>query len=141
MAELKTQRTGASVEAFLATLADDGRRQDCRTLLEMMARLSGDEAAMWGPSIVGFGSYHYRYASGREGDWFAVGFAPRKRELSLYIMSGFAGREALLAKLGKHRIGVGCLYIRRLADVDLDVLEQFIAASIAALRQGTAEAG
>lgn len=141
MAELKTKRTGAGVDEFLATLADDVQRQDCRVLLELMARLSGRPAEMWGASIVGFGDYHYRYASGREGDWFAVGFAPRKREISIYLMPGLEGREALLAELGKHRTGVGCLYVKRLADVDLAVLERLVAASLAALPQGPAGAG
>lgn len=141
MAELKTRRTGASVGEFLATLADEGRRQDCRVLLELMTRLSGRPAEMWGASIVGFGDYHFRYASGREGDWVAVGFAPRKREISIYLMPGLEGREALLAELGKHRTGVGCLYVKRLADVDLAVLEQLVAASLAAFPQGQSGAG
>jgi hypothetical protein len=96
---------------------------------------------MWGASIVGFGDYRYRYASGREGDWFAVGFAPRKREISIYLMPGLEGHEALLAELGKHRTGVGCLYFKRLADVDVAVLERLVAASLAALPQGSAGAG
>jgi hypothetical protein len=141
MAELKTKRTGASVDEFLATLADEGQRQDCRVLLELMTRLTGRPAEMWGASIVGFGDYRYRYASGREGDWFAVGFAPRKREISIYLMPGLEGHEALLAELGKHRTGVGCLYFKRLADVDVAVLERLVAASLAALPQGSAGAG
>ncbi|MCK8113911.1 DUF1801 domain-containing protein [Anaerosoma tenue] len=134
MAELKTQPTNASVDDFIAEACGEGRSDDCRALVEMMSRLSGSHPVMWGPSIVGFGSYHYRYASGREGDWFEVGFSPRKRDLTLYIMSGFDGYEDLLARLGTFRTGVSCLYVKSLADIDLQVLEELVSASIAHVR-------
>jgi hypothetical protein len=135
MAELKTQRTEASVDAFVSGIADDARREDCMTLLRIMKQATGAEPAMWGPSIVGYGSYHYKYASGREGDWFVAGFSPRKRDLTLYIIAGFERYDALMAKLGKHTTGKSCLYIKRLADVDLMVLEELIAASVKHMKQ------
>ena len=135
MAELKTKRTGASVDAFLAGVIDAGRRQDCLTMLGIMKRATGAEPEMWGSSVVGFGRYHYRYASGREGDWFLTGFSPRKRDLTLYIMAGFERYEDLLARLGRYRTGKGCLYVKRLSDVDLGVLEELITRSAQHLRQ------
>jgi hypothetical protein len=130
VAELKTKPTGASVEAFVQGIADETRRQDCTTLLGLMRRVTGAEPAMWGTSIVGFGSYHYRYASGREGDWFVTGFSPRKRDLTLYIMAGFSDHDDLLERLGPHKTGKSCLYVKRLADLDLEVLETLVAASV-----------
>ncbi len=130
MAELKTQKNDASVDAFLHTV-DEKRQEDCFALLELMGEVTGAPATMWGSAIVGFGNYHYTYASGREGDWFAVGFSPRKQNLTLYIMAGFDRYEELLAKLGKHSIGKSCLYVKRLADVDMDVLGQLVEASVA----------
>ncbi len=135
MAELKTRPTGQSVESFIASSCGEGREPDCRRLREIMAGVTGAESVMWGSSIVGFGSYHYRYASGREGDWFLVGFAPRKQDLTIYIMAGFEKYEELLARLGRFRTGKGCLYVKRLADVDEGVLEELIAASVAYLRE------
>ena len=135
MAELKTKRTGTSVDAFLAGVTDTGRRQDCLALLGIMKRATGAEPEMWGSSVVGFGRYHYRYASGREGDWFLTGFSPRKRDLTLYIMAGFERYEDLLARLGRYRTGKGCLYVKRLSDVDLGVLEELITRSAQHLRQ------
>jgi hypothetical protein len=132
---LKTQPTDASVEAFIDTVEDEGRRQDCRTVLEIMTRVTGEAANMWGDSIVGLGSYRYRYASGREGDWFLVGFAPRKRDLTLYIMPGFDRYGELMEALGKHKTGRSCLYIKRLADIDLRVLEQLVEASVRYMRE------
>lgn len=126
MAENKTQPTGEPVEAFLARVADPQRRADCATVLAMMRRASGVEPVMWGSSIVGFGLYQYRYASGRTGDWPVIGFSPRKNDLTLYLMPGLAGQEALLAKLGKHKTGVSCLYLKRLSDVDLPTLEALV---------------
>jgi hypothetical protein len=134
MAELKTTETEASVAAFLATVADAQRREDCRRVLEIMRSATGVEPKMWGDSIVGFGSYHYRYESGREGDWFVTGFSPRKSSLTLYIMAGFDRYEALLSRLGKHSTGKSCLYIRRLADVDEAALRQLVAASVQHMR-------
>jgi len=140
MAELKTKPTGASVEAFLEGIAAEGLQQDCRTLVDLMQRVSGSEPEMWGGSIVGFGRYRYRYASGREGEWFEVGFAPRKRDLTLYLMAGAERYPDLLSKLGKYRTGVSCLYVKRLADIDLAVLEELAAASVAFVRQEAGQA-
>jgi hypothetical protein len=126
VAELKTRKTQASVSAFLDRLADSEQRRDCRTLLAMMQRATGVKPKMWGTSIVGFGDYHYKYASGREADWFVIGFSPRKRDLTLYIMSGIGPHAAHLRALGKHKTGVGCLYLKRLADVDPGILEKLI---------------
>jgi hypothetical protein len=140
MAELKTQRTGASVEKFIDALPDEAVRQDCLTLVDMLRRVTGAEPEMWGDSMVGFGNYHYRYASGREGDWFYLGFAPRKRELSLYILAGVERFAELLSRLGKHRTGKGCIYVKRLSDIDLDVLEQIAAASLRYLKETEAGA-
>jgi hypothetical protein len=130
MAQLKTQKTNASVPAFLKSIADDDRRKDCQTLVRIMKRAVGAEPKMWGSSIVGFGHYHYKYASGRENDWFLAGFSPRKQDLTLYIMAGFDRYDALMAKLGKHRTGKSCLYLKRLADVDVAVLEDLISTSV-----------
>ena len=126
MAELKTKQNDASVEAFLNSVVDEQKRQDSFTILELMQEVTGAEPKMWGTSIIGFGSYHYKYASGRDGDWFVTGFAPRKQNLTLYIMSGFAKYDELLAKLGKHKTGKACLYIKKLEDIDLDVLRELI---------------
>ena len=130
MAENKTAKTGASVDEFMAAVDNKRRREDGLALLEMMKNVTGLEPEMWGPSIIGFGSYHYRYDSGREGDMPLTGFSPRSRSLSLYIMSGFDNYEELLGKLGKHRIGASCLYINKLADVDMDVLRELVAQSV-----------
>ncbi|HEX6203900.1 MAG TPA: DUF1801 domain-containing protein [Thermoanaerobaculia bacterium] len=128
MSDLKTQPTAASVDDFLAALPAE-RRADCETLLSLLGRATGEPPRMWGPSIVGFGSYHYRYASGREGDWFLAGFSPRKKDLTVYVMAGFDGFEELLGRLGRHRLGKSCLYLRSLADVDLGVLEEMVGRS------------
>ena len=135
MAELKTQKNDASVEAFLAAIDDAGRRENCRQIMEMMRAATGEEPAMWGDSIVGFGSYHYKYASGREGDWFLTGFSPRKTNLSLYIMAGFDGYAELMAKLGKHKTGKACLYIKKLEDVHRPTLKTLINQSVKHLRR------
>jgi hypothetical protein len=126
MSELKTKPTDASVEAFLNAVDHPQRRADGYVLLQMMKEITQEPPIMWGSSIVGFGSYHYRYASGREGDWFKTGFSPRKRSLSIYLMQGFDTYKDLLSRLGRHRVGKGCLYINKLADVDLDVLRAII---------------
>jgi hypothetical protein len=135
MAELKTKRTEASVTAFLKRVADDTRRQDCLTVLRMMKQATRAEPKMWGSSIVGFGNYHYEYASGREGEWFLTGFAPRKQDLTLYIMAGVDRYNSLLAKLGKYKTRRSCLYIKRLADVDLTVLRKLVSASVRRMQQ------
>lgn len=131
MAEPKTRPTKASVAGFLAAVADEQRRKDCLAVEKMMRKATGAKPVMWGTSIVGFGAYTYTDARGQSNDWPVVGFSPRKNDLTLYLMPGFAGREALLAKLGKHRTGVSCLYLKRLADVDATVLEKLIAQSVA----------
>ena len=129
----KTRATDADVENFLAAIPDPGRREDCQRIRALMEAATGAPARLWGPSIVGFGVYHYRYESGREGDWMVTGFSPRKNDLTLYIMPGFARYEALMAKLGKHKTGKSCLYIKRLADVDMAVLETLVRESVAAM--------
>ena len=131
MAELKTKENDQSVETFLAGIGDAQKQQDCRTLMAMMQEATGAAPRMWGDAIVGFGHYHYKYASGREGDWFLTGFSPRKQNLTLYIMAGFDNYDALLARLGKHSIGKSCLYVKRLADVDMPVLTELVVESVA----------
>lgn len=131
MAELKTKENDQSVDTFLSTIEDAQKQADCRTLVAIMREATGAEPRMWGDSIVGFGHYHYKYASGREGDWFLVGFSPRKQNLTLYIMAGFDNYEALLGKLGKHTTGKSCLYVKRLADLDMPALKQLVAESVA----------
>jgi hypothetical protein len=129
MAENKTQATDESVDAFLAKVEPEQRRDDGRIVAEMMARISGEPATMWGPSIIGFGTHHYRYESGREGDICRIGFSPRKAQLVFYIGAGSGRLDPLLAKLGKHSTGKGCLYIRKLSDVNQAVLEEIIASA------------
>ena len=127
----KTKPTGISAERHIADIANEEQRNDAQTLVALMRRVTKQEPRMWGPSIVGFGSYHYKYASGHEGDSALAGFAARGRELVVYVEAGFEGRDVLLAKLGEHRTGKVCVYIRRLANVDLKVLETLVARSIA----------
>jgi hypothetical protein len=128
MAELKTKPTGQSVAQFIAA-QDEQRREDCATLAALMEKATGAPPKMWG-AIVGFGDYRYKYASGREGDWFLTGFAPRKGNLTLYVLNGFPGQDELLAKLGKHKTGKGCLYLNRLDDIHLPTLKKLITASV-----------
>lgn len=130
MAELKTKKNTASVKSFLKAIKDKSTREDCETITELMQSATKSEPAMWGTSIVGFGQYHYVYASGREGDWFICGFSPRKQNLTLYLMGGLDMQKDLLAKLGKHKAGKGCLYIKGLADIDLKVLKAMIKNSV-----------
>ena len=129
MAANKTLETDAGVAAFVATVADDTQRADAETLMSVMARASGCPPKMWGPSIIGFGSYHYHYESGREGDSLRIGFSPRKGKTVVYIADGFPKHAALLISLGKHKTGKSCLYIKRLSDVDETVLADLITAS------------
>ena len=129
MSELKTKKNNASVQGFLNSVEHEKRRTDSLVVLELMKKITGEEPAMWGDSIVGFGSYHYRYASGREGDWMITGFSPRKQSLTLYIMPGFEKYADLMEQLGKYRTGQACLYINKLEDVDLNVLERLISKS------------
>lgn len=135
MSELKTRPTDARVEAFIDAVDHPRRREDARTLLQLMRRVTGEEPVMWGPSIVGYGSYHYRYASGQEADWPIAGFSPRKQNLSIYIMTGFEESDELLSRLGKHKTGKSCLYVNKLADVDLEMLESLVRASVAAMKR------
>ena len=126
----KTQPTDASVQAYLDAIVDPVRRADCQRVCTMMSRLSGEPAVMWGPGIVGFGSYHYRYDSGREGDAPRIGFSSRKTDLTLYTLGDSEDQARLLARLGRHKVGKSCLYPKRLADVDLAVLEALVEASL-----------
>ena len=130
MAELKTKKTNKSVSQFIKAIDDPERRKDCETLAKLMKHVIGKEPKMWGESIVGCGDYHYKYASGREGDWFPVGFSPRKQALTLYLMGGFGQNPDLMKKLGKYTMGKGCLYVKRLADIDQEVLAKLLKESI-----------
>lgn len=130
MAELKTKQSDKSVAEFIASVTDPERRENCEQLLKLMKRVTGKQPKMWGESIVGFGLYHYTYASGREGDWPTTGFSPRKQNLTIYIMSGFGGHAALMKKLGKYTTGKCCLYVKRLSDIDTKLLGKLIAESI-----------
>ena len=130
MAQLKTQPTDESVVAYLNSVPNEKRRADSFKILVLMKEVTGEEPIMWGTSIIGFGCYHYKYASGREGEWFVTGFGPRKQALTLYIMSGFSEYDELLGKLGKHTTGKSCLYIKKIEDVDIDVLRELIEKSV-----------
>jgi len=135
--QAKTKPTKLSVASYIAAIADDTRRADCKKLAAMMKRLTGCAPKMWGTSIVGFDSYHYKYDSGHEGDSCVVGFSSRKGDLSIYLMGGYESAEAkaLLAQLGKHKIGKACLYVKRLADIQLPVLEKLVTRSVAFVKQ------
>jgi hypothetical protein len=130
MAELKTKPNKASIDKFLNSVKDEQKRNDSYKILELMKKITKEEPVMWGPSIVGFGKYHYKYESGREGDWFLTGFSPRKQNLTLYIMSGFKRYDELMNKLGKCKTGSSCLYINKLEDVDMKVLKELITESV-----------
>jgi len=137
MAELKTKPTDASVKDFLNQITDEERREDCFAVAKIMEEITGEKPKMWGPSIVGFGSYHYKYASGRQGDWPVTGFSPRKKDLTLYIMMGFEKHRALMEKLGKHTSSKSCLYIKRLSDIHVPTLKKLIKESVKDLREYT----
>lgn len=128
MSKNKTQPSERPVTEFLAAIEDEARRRDCEALALMMSEVSGAPAVMWGEAMVGFGQYHYRYATGREGTFFRLGFSPRKRELTIYIMPGYTDFGAQLERLGRHKKGKSCLYLRRLSDVDLGVLRELLEA-------------
>ncbi|MCM2315094.1 MAG: DUF1801 domain-containing protein [Thermoanaerobaculia bacterium] len=134
MAELKTKVNDASVTKFLEGIADERKRRDCFTLVELMRKITKEEPKMWGTSMVGFGTYHYKYASGREGDWFATGFAPRKQDLTIYLLTGFVAPAELMAKLGKHKTGVSCLYVKTLDDVHMPTLKKLITDSVKSMK-------
>jgi Domain of unknown function (DU1801) len=135
MAEPKMKQNNLSVDAYLDAIADDMRRQDCRKLIAIMKKATGAPPTMWGTSIVGFGKYHYRYESGHEGDSCLTGFSSRKPDLVVYFVPGFKPFESLVAKVGKHKIGKSCFYVRRLADVDIKVLTQMIGLSVEETRR------
>ena len=137
MAELKTKRNKGDVEAFLNSVPDEKKRQDSFAILDLMKQVTGEEPEMWGDSIIGFGSYHYKYASGRDGDWFVTGFSPRKQNLTLYIMAGFDDYDQLLGKLGKHSIGKSCLYVKKTEDVDMDVLKELVKQSVEHMKKSS----
>jgi hypothetical protein len=130
MTDIKTRQNDASVAAFLDGLSDEKRRQDSYVIMELMKKITGFEPKMWGDAIIGYGSLHYKYESGREGDMPLTGFSPRKQSLTLYITPGFNGQQDLLDRLGKHKLGKVCLYIKKLSDVDMQVLEELIARSL-----------
>jgi hypothetical protein len=135
MAEAKTKPTEQSVDHYLDAIADENTRADCRTLIKLMKKATGHAPKMWGPAIIGFDQYHFKYESGREGDICLIGFSPRKQNLTLYVLAGFPDQEELLKKIGKHKTGKGCLYIKRLDDVDMDVLESLIRRSVESMRK------
>jgi hypothetical protein len=135
MAQNKTQATKLKVSAFLASIEDTRKRSDCRELMKLMREITGNRAKMWGPSIVGFGKYHYKYESGREGDFFLTGFAPRKQALTLYIVSGFTAHPELMEKLGKFKTGKSCLYVKSLDDIDRSVLAELVQESVSLMRE------
>ena len=137
MAEAKTQPTNQSVKEFLNEISEPERRADCFAVAKIMEEISGEKPKMWGPSIVGFGSYHYKYASGHEGDWPMMGFSPRKKDLTLYIMMGFEKHADLMEKLGKHSTSKSCLYIKRLSDVHIPTLKKLIKIGLKDLREYT----
>lgn len=126
----KTQATKASVADFIDAVADAQQRKDAKAIVALMRKLTGKKPEMWGPSIIGFGKYHYKYESGREGEMCRIGFSPRKGQTVLYMMNGYEGEQDLMAKLGKHKTGKSCLYIKRLSDVDMGVLEQLMVRSL-----------
>lgn len=135
MAEQKTKPTAESVEKFLGKIPDEGVRDDCQAILKIMKKATGSAPKMWGTSIVGFGTYHYKYDSGHEGYACLTGFSPRKQNITLYVMPGATTREELLEKLGKHKAGKGCLYIKKLKDVNVPVLETLIKESVNFLKE------
>lgn len=139
-AELKTKLNDASVTEFLNTVTDEQKRNDCFEVLNMMKQITKEEPKMWGTSIVGFGSYHYKGKSGREGDWMLIGFSPRKQNLTLYLMGGFDTHADLLKKLGKFTTGAGCLYVKTLNDVDKKVLKELFRASTKRMKELDASA-
>lgn len=137
MAQPKTQKNEASVEDFLNGVENDKKREDSFAILELMRDITGEEPAMWGTSIVGFGGYRYRYTSGREGEWPLTGFSPRKQNMALYIMSGFENYDTLLSDLGRYKTGKSCLYINKLEDVDIPTLRRLVEESVAHMKETT----
>jgi hypothetical protein len=140
MSDLKTRPTDASVAEFIGAIADERVRAECNALNELMREITGEEPRLWMNNTIGFGTYHYRYSSGQEGDWYLTGFAPRKGKLTIYVMTGFPQHEELMARLGRHTIGKSCLYLRSLDDVDLRVLGELIRRSYEQMRATYPEA-
>lgn len=135
MAENKTKQTKASVDKFINSIKEETEREDCYKIIKLMKSITKEEPKMWGPSIIGFGSYHYKYASGREGDMCITGFSPHKQNISLYLMGGFEKQKTQLKKLGKHKTGKGCLYIKTLNDVDVKILKEMIVQSVKEMKK------
>jgi len=135
MAELKTKATNVSVDKFLKSVKDETKREDSYKVLEMMKKITKHEPKMWGPSIVGFGKYHYKYASGHEGDMAIAGFSPRKQALTIYIVAGFKKYPNLMKKLGKYKTGQACLYIKKIDDVDMKVLKELVTESVKFIKE------
>jgi len=135
MTELKTKKNRRSVKAFIDSVEDERRRKDCREVMTMMRKVTGKQPKMWGDAIVGFGSYHYKYASGREGEFFITGLSPRKQNLTIYIMPGFSKYGSLMKKLGKHKTGKSCLYVKTLEDIDRGILAELVEKSVLHMRQ------
>lgn len=135
MAELKTRPNDKDVNAFIDSVKPEWKRDDSRKILQLLQRVTNEDPVMWGDSIVGFGTYHYTYKTGREGDWFLTGFSPRKQSFTIYMMGGSKGSEQLLKKLGKYKMSVGCLYFNKLDDINLKALEKLVSNSVEVLRQ------
>lgn len=135
MTDIKTKQTEQSVESFLNKVADEKVREDCFAIIKLMQKVTGMKPVMWGTSIIGFGKYHYKYESGHEGDICLVGFSPRKQNIALYVKAGIEGQDALLKKLGKHKAAKGCLYIKRLEDVDINVLGDIVKGTVSYLKK------
>lgn len=134
MAENKTKPTDASADDYIDAIEGEERRDDCRALVKLISKITKHKPVMWGPSIVGFGRYHYKYDSGREGDSCLTGFSSRKGDISVYLVASGPDQENLLKRLGKHKMGKACLYIRKLRDVDLKILEQLVSGSVAEVK-------
>lgn len=130
MATLKTIPTRASVREFITSVEDENKRRDCRAVMKIMKEVTGKKPVLWGNSIVGYGQYHYKYKSGREGDWMVTGFSPRKQNLTIYIMPGFSNYPDIMDKIGKYKLGSSCLYVKRLADIDTGLLKELVARSV-----------
>ncbi len=137
MAELKTKPINKDVNRFIQSVEDPHIRSDCKTLTEVMEKITESKGVMWGESIVGFGSYHYKYASGREGDWFLTGFSPRKQNLTIYMMCGFSRHNEFMSKLGKYKTGKSCLYVKNLDDIDINILKFLIIESVNFLKKSS----
>ena len=134
MAELKTKKNEKNVADFLNNLENEQRKKDCFSLLQLMGEVTGEPPAMWGDSMIGFGTYHYKYKTGREGDWFPVGFSPRKQYLTIYILSGFKEFDDILENMGKYKTSSSCLYVKSLEDIDQDKLKKLIKKSVAQIK-------